>query len=43
MGTARMRLDPKTSVLNGYNQCHDIPNFFVIFMDFKFNLWNFVI
>jgi choline dehydrogenase-like flavoprotein len=29
MGTARMGRDPKTSVLNGYNQCHDIPNIFV--------------
>lgn len=29
MGTARMGRDPKTSVLNGNNQCHDIPNLFV--------------
>jgi len=29
MGTARMGNDPKTSVLNKYNQCHDIPNLFV--------------
>ena len=29
MGTARMGNDPKTSVLNGYNQCHDVPNLFV--------------
>ncbi len=29
MGTARMGRDPKTSVLNGYNQCHDISNLFV--------------
>lgn len=29
MGTARMGRDPETSVLNGYNQCHDIPNLFV--------------
>lgn len=29
MGTARMGKDPKTSVLNGFNQCHDIPNLFV--------------
>ena len=29
MGTARMGRDPKTSVLNGYNQCHDIANLFV--------------
>jgi len=29
MGTARMGRDPKTSVLNSYNQCHDVPNVFV--------------
>jgi choline dehydrogenase-like flavoprotein len=29
MGTARMGRDPHTSVLNGYNQCHDVPNVFV--------------
>ncbi|KPK05713.1 MAG: GMC family oxidoreductase, partial [Gemmatimonas sp. SG8_28] len=29
MGTARMGRDPQTSVLNGYNQCHDVPNVFV--------------
>jgi choline dehydrogenase-like flavoprotein len=29
LGTARMGLDPKTSILNGYNQSHDIPNLFV--------------
>jgi choline dehydrogenase-like flavoprotein len=29
MGTARMGADPKTSVLNGFNQCHDVPNVFV--------------
>jgi choline dehydrogenase-like flavoprotein len=29
MGTARMGKDPKTSVLNAHNQCHDIPNVFV--------------
>lgn len=29
MGTARMGHDPKTSVLNGRNQCHDVPNLFV--------------
>ncbi|WP_236974687.1 GMC oxidoreductase [Membranihabitans maritimus] len=29
MGTARMGRDPKTSMLNGYNQSHDIPNLFV--------------
>ena len=29
MGTARMGHDPKTSVLNRWNQTHDIPNLFV--------------
>jgi choline dehydrogenase-like flavoprotein len=29
MGTARMGNDPKTSVLNRFNQCHDVPNVFV--------------
>nr|WP_136252824.1 GMC family oxidoreductase [Ningiella ruwaisensis] len=29
LGTARMGKDPKESVLNGYNQSHDIPNLFV--------------
>ncbi len=29
MGTARMGRDPKTSVLNGNNQAHDIPNLYV--------------
>jgi choline dehydrogenase-like flavoprotein len=29
VGTARMGRDPKTSVLNGYNQAHDVPNLFV--------------
>jgi len=29
MGTARMGHDPKTSVLNKYNQCHDVENLFV--------------
>ncbi len=29
MGTARMGHDPKTSVLNAYNQCHEVPNVFV--------------
>ncbi|MCK0127634.1 GMC family oxidoreductase [Erythrobacter sp. F6033] len=28
MGGARMGRDPKTSVLNGFNQCHDVPNVF---------------
>jgi choline dehydrogenase-like flavoprotein len=29
LGTARMGIDPKTSILNAYNQSHDIPNLFV--------------
>lgn len=29
MGTARMGRDPKTSVLNKWNACHDVPNLFV--------------
>ncbi|MEL6925112.1 MAG: GMC family oxidoreductase [Bacteroidota bacterium] len=29
MGTARMGNDPKTSVLNKWNQCHDVKNLFV--------------
>jgi choline dehydrogenase-like flavoprotein len=29
LGTARMGRDPKTSVLNGYNQAHDVKNLFV--------------
>jgi choline dehydrogenase-like flavoprotein len=29
MGTARMGRDPATSVLNGFNQCHAVPNLFV--------------
>jgi choline dehydrogenase-like flavoprotein len=29
MGTAHMGVDPKTSVLNMYNQTHDIPNLFI--------------
>jgi choline dehydrogenase-like flavoprotein len=29
MGTARMGLDPATSVLNGNNQAHDVPNLFI--------------
>ena len=29
MGTARMGRDPKTSVLNAYNQVHAVPNVFV--------------
>lgn len=29
VGTARMGRDPKESVLNAYNQSHDVPNLFV--------------
>lgn len=29
MGTARMGYDPRTSVLNKWNQCHDINNLFL--------------
>ena len=29
MGTARMGKDPKTSVLNRWNQMHDVPNVFI--------------
>lgn len=29
MGTARMGRDPKTSVLNGFNQAHDVKNLFM--------------
>jgi choline dehydrogenase-like flavoprotein len=29
MGTARMGRDPRTSVLNGNNQLHNVPNVFV--------------
>ncbi len=29
MGTARMGRDPKTSVLNSYNQAHDVKNLFI--------------
>ena len=29
MGTARMGRDPKTSVLNGYNQVHEVKNVYV--------------
>lgn len=29
VGTARMGRDPKDSVLNSYNQCHDVDNLFV--------------
>jgi choline dehydrogenase-like flavoprotein len=30
VGTARMGNDPKTSVLNQWNQCHDVKNLFVM-------------
>jgi choline dehydrogenase-like flavoprotein len=30
LGTCRMGADPKTSVLNKWNQSHDVPNLFVI-------------
>jgi len=30
VGTTRMGNDPKTSVLNQYNQAHDVPNLFVV-------------
>jgi choline dehydrogenase-like flavoprotein len=29
MGTARMGRDPKTSVVNSYNQMHEVPNIFI--------------
>jgi choline dehydrogenase-like flavoprotein len=29
-GTCRMGRDPKTSVLNAYNQCHEVSNLFVV-------------
>lgn len=29
MGTARMGTNPENSVLNRFNQCHDVPNVFV--------------
>jgi choline dehydrogenase-like flavoprotein len=29
MGGARMGRDKRTSVLNGWNQAHDVPNLFV--------------
>ncbi len=29
VGTARMGVDPKTSVLNGYCQAHDVKNLFI--------------
>ena len=30
LGTCRMGADPKTSVLNGFNQSHDVKNLFVM-------------
>jgi len=30
MGVARMGHDPRTSVLNGYQQAHDVRNLFVM-------------
>ena len=30
VGTARMGNDPKTSVLNKWQQAHDVPNLFVM-------------
>jgi len=30
LGTCRMGKDPKTSVLNGFNQSHDVKNLFVV-------------
>lgn len=30
LGTCRMGSDPKTSVLNQFNQCHDVKNIFVM-------------
>jgi choline dehydrogenase-like flavoprotein len=30
LGTARMGADPKTSVLNRFQQAHDVPNLFVV-------------
>jgi len=30
VGTARMGTDPKSSVLNGFNQAHDVRNLFVV-------------
>jgi choline dehydrogenase-like flavoprotein len=29
MGTARMGRDPSTSVLNAFNQAHEVPNLFI--------------
>ena len=30
LGTARMGTDPRTSVVDGSNQAHDVPNLFVV-------------
>jgi len=30
MGTARMGTDPKKSVVNSWNQVHDVPNLFIV-------------
>jgi choline dehydrogenase-like flavoprotein len=30
MGTARMGTDPRTSVVNAWNQTHDVPNLFLV-------------
>jgi choline dehydrogenase-like flavoprotein len=30
MGTVRMGNDPRKSVVNGFGQCHDVPNLFVV-------------
>jgi choline dehydrogenase-like flavoprotein len=30
MGTARMGVDPRTSVVNSHGQCHDLPNLFLV-------------
>jgi choline dehydrogenase-like flavoprotein len=30
VGTARMGDDPKTSVVNRWQQCHDVPNLFLM-------------
>jgi choline dehydrogenase-like flavoprotein len=30
LGTCRMGDDPKTSVLNKWNQCHDVKNLYVV-------------
>jgi choline dehydrogenase-like flavoprotein len=30
MGTARMGTDPENSVVNGWGQCHDVKNLFIV-------------